>query len=225
MTDLTKADWEKMEASERCLSAFVSAFDDGLEAVRAVANGGPANVDALDGYAQALETLRIGAVSDGHARPTEDDVQAARSLVDLARAEEPSEELIALARRVIQITHEGRAYVAGSSDGLTDPDDRVPRALVAGFACLKELAALDVNACKPEPEPTWAMKLQGMEDALRAIAAGEHGPPPTTLPERIERVGKLRSLLERWTDAGRPPRELPPEAERYLADVRSEHAA
>lgn len=222
MLDLTQVPPREAarEAHEQYLSAFVSAFEDGLEAVRAIASGGPPNVDALDGYAQALETLRMGEVSDGHTRPAEDDVHAARSLVELARTEAPREEVIALASRVIQITHDGRGHVAGSSDGLADPDDKVPRALVAGFACLKELAALDVDACAPAPDPTWAEKLRGMEDALREIATGQHGPSPATMPERIERVGKLRSLVEHWTESGQSPERLAVEVERVRAAFR-----
>lgn len=104
MLDLTRTPSRDapLEAHEQYLRDFMTTMDDGLEAVRIVANGGAAKVEALDAYAQALEALRVGAVCDGRTRPTEEDVRNARHLVQLAREGAPSEALFEPARRAAE---------------------------------------------------------------------------------------------------------------------------
>jgi len=92
-----------LEAHGQYMSDCLSALWDGLEAVRAVADGGPPNVDALDGYAQVLELLRIGTVSDGRTKPMEDDVRNARHLVQLVREGAPSEALVEPAQSAARV--------------------------------------------------------------------------------------------------------------------------
>jgi hypothetical protein len=107
MPDLTRKppDDAPPEAHEQYLSDFMSALDDGLEAVRIAASGGAPDADTLDGYAQALEALRIGAVArGGWMRPTEEDVRAARHLAQLVREGAPPEALTEAALRVHAVT-------------------------------------------------------------------------------------------------------------------------
>lgn len=92
-----------LEVHEQYLSDFLEAMDDGLDAVRAVVNGGPANVDALDGYAQALEALHARMVGSAWVEPTEDDVRNARHLVQLVREGAPSEALVEPARCAVRV--------------------------------------------------------------------------------------------------------------------------
>lgn len=110
MLDPTKFDPRRidrgagLEAKEHYLSALDSALFHGLRAAQAVADGGPADADLLDEYAEALEGLRVGIAANllscnGWLVPTEDDVRNARHLVQLVRDGASSEALVEPARR------------------------------------------------------------------------------------------------------------------------------
>lgn len=205
MLDLTRVPprGAPREAHEQYLSDFMAAMDEGLEALRAVASGAPPNIAALDGYAQALEALRIGSVSDGGVRPVEDDVQAARRLFELARANAPREELVELAR-VLRMTADERTRVAGSADESPDRGRQIAEALTEGFACCREVVSA-LKASAQVPDPKWIEKLQAMDEAFSAISAGELGRTTAVTPERLHRVRRLRSLVALWVESGRAP--------------------
>lgn len=118
MLDPTKFDPTKIdrkadsELRERYLDDLQSAIIEGMRAARAVAGGGPANVDALDEYAEALEGLRVGVAHkllsmSGWLEPTEDEVRDARHLVQLVREGAPSEALVEPARRAARVVTDG----------------------------------------------------------------------------------------------------------------------
>lgn len=91
------------EAMWRYADALYDAHHAALLAVRAVVEGGTPDLDALEKGAQVLEVLRGGRISDGRVKLTEDDVAAARHLVDLVRAGAPREDIVAAAQRVHKI--------------------------------------------------------------------------------------------------------------------------
>ena len=83
-----------------------------MRAARAVAGGGPPNVELLDDYAQALEGMRLGVArkilsGSGWLEPTEDDVRDARHLVQLVREGAPREALIEPAQRAARVVTDG----------------------------------------------------------------------------------------------------------------------
>lgn len=90
---------------DRYLDAFVAAERAARLAVRAIVKGGEApDLDALEKGAQILEALRTTTrLTDCRVKPTEDDVAAARRLVDLVRAGAAKEEVLAAAQRVHRI--------------------------------------------------------------------------------------------------------------------------
>jgi hypothetical protein len=109
MRDYTKIPprGEDSEAIEQYLDDLLSAMLDGMEAAKAVAEGGIPNVDVLDEYAHAMEGLRIGVeakrLSFEWIEPTEEDVRNARALVQLVREGAPAEALIEPARRAARL--------------------------------------------------------------------------------------------------------------------------
>lgn len=100
------------EVREQFLDHLMTALDHGLKAARTVAEGGTANADVLDEYAQALEAMRIGVAQNrlsasGWLDPTEDDVRNARHLVQLVRDDAPSKALVDPARRAARVVTDG----------------------------------------------------------------------------------------------------------------------
>jgi hypothetical protein len=92
------------KAMERYFDAFVAAERTARLAVRAIVKGGEApDLDALEDGAQVLEVLRTGLFRDDRVQLTEQDVAAARHLVDLVRAGAAKEEVMAAAQRVHKI--------------------------------------------------------------------------------------------------------------------------
>lgn len=97
-----------VEVREQFLDDVLSGIIDGMRAARAVANGGPPDVDVLHEYAQALEVLRVGDAScNGFLEPTEDDVRSVRHLVQLVRDGAPRDALIEPARRAERVVADG----------------------------------------------------------------------------------------------------------------------
>lgn len=98
---------KELRAFEQFLDDLMTAMHDGLDAARIVVSGGPPDVDVLDKYAQAQETLRVGIaqkrLSMCWIRPTEDDVQSTRRLVQLLRDGAPSEALIEPVQRAARV--------------------------------------------------------------------------------------------------------------------------
>jgi len=92
------------KAMDLYFDAFVAAEHDARLAVRAIVKGGDApDLDALQNGAQVLEVLRTGLFRDGRVRLTEEDVAAARHLVDLVRAGASKEDVSAAAQHVHKI--------------------------------------------------------------------------------------------------------------------------
>jgi len=105
MLELTQEQTERMEASEREVSALVDAEEEGVEALTSLLRGDRANVEALDRYVQVFEVLRGGRIAGGY-KPTEDDVRNARRLVDSVREGAPHEAVVALAMRVFRVSQD-----------------------------------------------------------------------------------------------------------------------
>lgn len=102
--------WKPSDMDPRSL---VVEFAGGVLAADAIADGGAPDLDALAAAAEALEEIHLR-LSSGPAdfnllKPTLDDVQSARHLVDLVREGAPSEELIEPARRVVRISADSYA--------------------------------------------------------------------------------------------------------------------
>jgi len=91
------------EAMGRYAGAALDADYAARLALRAIFKGEAPDVDALEKGAQLLEVLRGGRLSDGRVKLTEDDIAAARHLVDVARAGAPREEIVAAAQRMHKI--------------------------------------------------------------------------------------------------------------------------
>jgi hypothetical protein len=97
----------ELDARAQLLDDLMTTTGDGEDAARAVASGGPPDVDVLDKYAQALEVIRVEVAQKtlhfGWIQPTEDDVRNARHLVQLIREGAPSEMLLEPAQRAARV--------------------------------------------------------------------------------------------------------------------------
>lgn len=86
---------------------------DGEKAAWTVATGGEPDLAALDRWAEAMEVLRVEIANErmwaAWIRPTEEDVSAARHLVQLIRDGVPREALVDPARRVFRVTADPNA--------------------------------------------------------------------------------------------------------------------
>lgn len=89
------------------LGELGSALLDGVVAAEAVANGDPANLEALQNYAEAMEVLHRGVIggtmSFGWVEPTEADVHNARHLVQLVDQGAPRAALTEPSRRAARV--------------------------------------------------------------------------------------------------------------------------
>jgi len=92
-----------LEENEQYLSDVVGAEGRATAAVRAILDGGTPDLEALRGAAQLVEAFLRGYVAGNGEKITEDDVAAARHLVDLVRAGAPKEEIAAATQRVHEI--------------------------------------------------------------------------------------------------------------------------
>lgn len=170
------ADRSALDARERRLSEVISALDDGEAAVRACAQGGHADPEALDRYVQALEKFRVGLVA-GPVKPTEDDVRAVQRLAELVHARAPREELVPCAERALHITEDPGAslnvlcmvlpWLAGQAPGLV------------GF--------------RRAPEPG---EVRECLDVAVAFVERGGGAGFTPLPDDVDRVRRLRELAD-----------------------------
>ncbi|MFO0591871.1 MAG: hypothetical protein U0441_30265 [Polyangiaceae bacterium] len=89
-----------LEESEQYLSDVLAAADRAKAALRTLLGGGTADVEALEGAAQLLEAFRRRYVTGYRAETTQDDVAAARRLVDLVHTGASKAEIVAAAQRV-----------------------------------------------------------------------------------------------------------------------------
>jgi hypothetical protein len=89
----------RVDEHDAYLDLAGNALDAGVAAVRALAEGGSADVAALDAYATLLEAMRRGYLHDGRTI-TAEHVEVVRQLADLARAGAPQEAVTAAARQV-----------------------------------------------------------------------------------------------------------------------------
>jgi hypothetical protein len=98
---------EESDARFRYLDDLLSAMIDGHNEARAVVAGGAPNVGTLEKYAKALETLRVGVANKrlhfGWVVPTEEDVAAARRLVQLVQDGAPAEALVEPAQAAARV--------------------------------------------------------------------------------------------------------------------------
>jgi hypothetical protein len=146
---------EERESFWRQLEAIADALEEGQRAAQAVSTGGEPDLEALDRYADMLEAGRIliaqGRATIGWAKPTEDDVAAARHLVQLVRGGAPREALVEPARRVYRITADPGAerllyyvlpWLAGEVNRIDDdgrePDPEVVRKMLDATAAFFE---------------------------------------------------------------------------------------
>ena len=169
-------DRSALDARERRLSEVISAMDDGEAAVRACAEGGQADPEALDRYVQALEKFRAGLVA-GPVKPTEDDVRAVRRLADLVRARAPREELVPCAERALHITEDPGASLGVLSMVLPWLVGLTPGLL--GF--------------RQAPRPG---EVRECLDVAVAFVERGGGAGFTPLPDDLERVRRLRELAD-----------------------------
>jgi hypothetical protein len=99
---------EELVAHSQYLDDLLSAMIDGHSEVRALMAGGAADLETLEKYAEALETLRVGIADKklhfGWIVPTEEDVANARRLVRLVREGAPAGALIEPAVAVARVT-------------------------------------------------------------------------------------------------------------------------
>jgi hypothetical protein len=99
---------EELVARTQYLDDLLSAMVDGHNETRALVAGGTPNVETLEKYAEALETLRVGIANKkvhfGWVVPTEEDVAAARRLAHLVQEGASAGALIEPAVAVARVT-------------------------------------------------------------------------------------------------------------------------
>jgi len=122
-----------VDAKEDILDYVGSALIDGEEAASTIVSGGEPDLEKLERWAEAMEVFRVELANRriyaGWLRPTEEDVSAARHLVQLVRDGVPREALVEPARRVFRVTADPQAltalrsvlpWLAGGSGALTE---------------------------------------------------------------------------------------------------------
>jgi hypothetical protein len=159
--------------------AILEALEDGESAAKAVTTGGEPDLLVLDQYAEMLEAYRVafarGKMTSGWIEPTEEDVAAARHLVQLVRGGAPRGALVEPARRVYRITAD-------------------PGAMVGLCHVLPWLAGEATRvAAWGEPDPKDVRKMLDEATAFFERGGNVRGFVPT--PEDLARVRRLRELV------------------------------
>jgi len=177
------------------LDAAATALFGGIDAVRALADGGPADSAAIDRYVTVLEAIRRGYLLAGRTITVEH-VEAVQRLAALARTGAPQADLAAAAQHVQDLLPEPPKVQTMTLSG--DGALAVARAIWAGLQIMDRIAEHVV------PEPSWTATLDEMGHALTTIQDGRVASTLEVPDAVVSSVRRVRDLIA-ICPGGTPP--------------------